>query len=205
MTQTYVEVSLREFSDRLSAKEPTPGGGAACSYAAVLGTALNEMVSNFTVGKRKYADAEPEILKLLERLYEIRMELIELTDRDAAAYGALSGAYGMPKDTLERKLAIEAGLKGAAEVPLSVMRLSEELMVISARLCEIGNPNLITDAGCGAELCCAAAKASMMNVAANTKHMTDRALAESMENEAKVIVLRCQELEAGIFKKLVNI
>lgn len=205
MTQTYGEASLKEFTELLSEKAPTPGGGAACAYAAALGAALNEMVSNFTVGKKKYADAEPEVNELLERLGTIRAELISLSDRDAAAFNALSSAYGMPKDTLERSVAVEAGLKSAAEVPLDVMRLSEELIKIAVRLYEIGNPNLVTDAGCAAELCLAAAKASMLNVSANTRHMTERTAAESMEDEAKNIVRRCIELETDIFAKLVNI
>ena len=204
MTLTYAEASLTEFAEKLSAKTSTPGGGAACAYTAVLGAALNEMVGNFTVGKEKYADNEPEIVELMDKTSGIRTELMHLVDCDAAAFNALKSAYAMPKETLERSLAVEAALKGAAEVPISVMRLSEELMKIAVRLSEIGNQSLVSDAGCALELCLAAVKASLMNVTVNTESMTDRTVAECIESEAKDIANRCQELEAGVYRKLTD-
>ena len=204
MAETFAEVALSEFLEELSSKNPTPGGGAVCAYVASLGAALNEMVSEYTIGKKKYSGVEAEVVELLEVSKNIRTELFRLADADAEAYGSLSAAYGMPKDSLERADSIESELKNAAEVPISVMRLCEEVMKISERLCEIGNKNLLSDAGCAAEMCLAAVKASFLNVLVNTKGMRDRALAMSLENEASGIVDRCVVYEQNVYQSLIK-
>ena len=56
--------SCREFVTVLASNEPAPGGGGAAALVAALGTALGNMVGSLTVGKKKYADVEAEILAL---------------------------------------------------------------------------------------------------------------------------------------------
>ena len=47
--------------DEVAAGTPTPGGGAAAAYVGALGSALNSMVGNLTVGKKSYADVEDQV------------------------------------------------------------------------------------------------------------------------------------------------
>ena len=54
--------SCREFVTVLASNEPAPGGGGAAALVAALGTALGNMVGSLTVGKKKYADVEAEIV-----------------------------------------------------------------------------------------------------------------------------------------------
>ena len=60
----YTTKSCREFVTVLASSEPAPGGGGASALVAALGTALGNMVGSLTVGKKKYADVEEEILAL---------------------------------------------------------------------------------------------------------------------------------------------
>ena len=48
-------MTIQEFLDVLSSKEPVPGGGGASALAGALGNALGQMVANLTIGKKKYA------------------------------------------------------------------------------------------------------------------------------------------------------
>ena len=58
-------MTIQEFLDVLSSKEPVPGGGGASALAGALGNALGQMVVNLTVGKKKYAEVEEEMQEYL--------------------------------------------------------------------------------------------------------------------------------------------
>ena len=79
-----------EFLDALASKAPTPGGGGASAYAGALAAALANMVGNLTVGKKKYAEYEPQVIAAMERLEALRAKLQQLIDDDAAAFGPLA-------------------------------------------------------------------------------------------------------------------
>ena len=56
--------SCREFVTVLASNEPAPGGGGAAALVGAIGTALGNMVGSLTVGKKKYAEVEAEIIDL---------------------------------------------------------------------------------------------------------------------------------------------
>jgi formiminotetrahydrofolate cyclodeaminase len=173
---------IREYLDALASGESTPGGGSATGLAGALGAALGSMVANFTIGKEKYADVEAEMQQALQRSEELRAELTELMDADAEAYGKVTEAYKLPKDTDEqsaaRTAAIQEALKGAAEVPLTVARCCFEVLKLSVPLAENGNTYLVTDAGVAARLADAALHSAWLNVEINLRSIKDEAFCE---------------------------
>ena len=56
--------SCRKFVEVLASDAPAPGGGGAAALVGAIGTALGNMVGSLTVGKKKYADVEAEIIAL---------------------------------------------------------------------------------------------------------------------------------------------
>ena len=56
--------SCRKFVEVLASDAPTPGGGGAAALVGAIGTALGNMVGSLTVGKKKYADVQDEIIAL---------------------------------------------------------------------------------------------------------------------------------------------
>ncbi|MCF0187619.1 MAG: cyclodeaminase/cyclohydrolase family protein, partial [Bacteroidaceae bacterium] len=121
-----LEKSLTDFTAVLSTKEPVPGGGGASAYVGAIGIALGNMVGSLTVGKKKYADVEAEILELNEKATSLRLKMESLVEKDAEVFFPLSQAYGMPKDTPEeaakKEEVLQAALKDAALVPLEIVR-----------------------------------------------------------------------------------
>ena len=87
----------KTFISEVAAGTPTPGGGGASAYCGALGSALLSMVGNLTVGKKKYADVEDEVQAHLDQLNEVREELFDLVERDAAAFAPLAQAFKLPK------------------------------------------------------------------------------------------------------------
>ena len=67
-----------EFVEVLASKAPVPGGGGASALVGAVGTALGNMVGSLTVGKKKYADVEEEILEI--RNVRIKSKMRSVTE-----------------------------------------------------------------------------------------------------------------------------
>lgn len=174
------ELKVREFTEILASKSSVPGGGGAAALAGAIGAALGTMVGNFTVGKKKYASVEPDILRLMDEAEKLRLEFLSCIDEDAAAFEPLSRAYSIPKDDPVRDETMEECLRGAAAVPMKILELSCRGILLHNELAEKGSTIIISDAGTGAVLCWAAMYAAALNVKVNTKLMSDREYAEKM-------------------------
>ena len=188
MSEKLTEKSLAAFTEVLAAKEPVPGGGGAAAAAGALGAALCIMVGNYTVGKKKYAAYEADVLRIMEEADRLQKELIRLVDADAEAFTPLSQAYAIPKEDPNRAEVLEAATIGACRAPMEMMRCSARAVDLLEKMLEKGSVMLVSDVGCGALLCRAAIESAAMNVYINTKTMQDRKLAEELEQEAEQLI-----------------
>ncbi len=164
---------MENFLDALASGAPTPGGGGAAALTGALSAALASMVANLTTGKKKYAEYQPEIDAVLEKTSALRQTLYGFIARDAEAFEPLSRAYGIPKDDPARAETLEAALHAAADVPLALLETLTQLPPILERLTVIGSKLAVSDAGCAASLCRAAAECAALNVYVNTRLMKD--------------------------------
>ena len=183
------EKSCREFSERLAAREPIPGGGGASAYVAALGTALCTMVCRFTEGKPAYADFDEDIKYTILATERLRAQLLELMDEDARAYQGVTDAYAIPKDDPAREATVQAALKQAAEPPYQMMIACGRSLELLEELGDHVSKLMISDVACGALMCRAALQSASLTLYANTTHMRDRDFAEELEAE-------CEELLA---------
>lgn len=183
----YCEAKFKEYLDDLAAKKPAPGGGSAAAAAGALGVSLLSMVANFTIGKEKYKDVEPEIQQVLSSSEKLRAELQKLIDDDVAAYQKVSAAYKMPKKTEEEKKAktdaIQAALKDAMAVPLAICRNLSEAVKLCEPLLEKGNVSLVSDVGVAAELIASSFASALLNVEINLSGIKDEDLAAKIRTE----------------------
>ena len=161
----YTTRSCREFVTVLASSEPAPGGGGASALVAALGTALGNMVGSLTVGKKKYADVEAEIIALKEKCDKLQTELLDQVPADAEGFIPLSKAYGIPKDDPSRPEIMELCCEAI-----------EAISVFAAK----GSRLAVSDAGCGAAIVKSALQAASLNVFINTKTLQNRELAEEM-------------------------
>lgn len=184
----FTSYSCEDFVDILSTKAPIPGGGGAAALVGALGCALGNMVGSLTVGKKKYADVEADIIQLKEKADVLQKELLELVEEDARVFEPLSKAYGMPKETEEEKAekarVMAIVLKDACLVPMEIMRKCCEAIDLIEEFANKGSVIALSDAGVGAAFCKAALLGASLNVFINTKSMEDREYAESLNKEA---------------------
>jgi len=184
----FINKTCNEFIDVLSSKEAVPGGGGASALVGAVGVALGAMVGNLTVGKKKYADVEADIISLLDKAHALQTELLHLVDEDAVVFEPLSKAYGIPKDDPSREQVMEDALKLACTVPMDIMRLCARAIELHEEFAQKGSVLALSDAGVGAIFCKAALQGASLNVYINTSSMTDKNYAGSLEAEADAIL-----------------
>ena len=196
--------TVQEFTELLASKTSVPGGGGASSLVASIGVALGDMVGEFTVGKKKYADVEPEILKLMEQAQDIRVKLLECIDEDAVAFEPLSKAYGIPKEDPSRDEIMEKCLKDAAAVPFKILQLACEAIDLQRQFADKGSVIMISDAATGVALLQGAIKGAAVNVKINTKSMKDRAYASDLDAKVEELLRKYDKLATEIYDDVVN-
>lgn len=194
-----LEKSGVDFLSELSSSAPVPGGGGASAAVGAFAAALGMMVTNLTIGKKKYADYEEEVKAVRDRLEGLRDQLIDLVDGDAVAFEPLSKAYSIPKDDPERDTIMENALYEASVVPMSIMETvlaaAKELEV----LVEKGSKLAVSDVGVGILFAQAAIEGASLNVYINTKSMKDRERAAALDAKADAIIAEGAALKARIY------
>lgn len=192
------EESARDFLDSLAAGTPTPGGGSAAAYAGAMAASLAAMVARVTVGKKAYAEVEPEMQAVVERADRLREELYLAVQRDAEAFQGVMAAYQLPKVSAEEKVArskaIQEATLHAAEVPLEVAGKVVELLELVRAVTQKGNKNAVTDAGSAAALGRAALTAAGMNVRINLSGIKDEAVAAQLSEQIDALEVRAAEI-----------
>ena len=82
----FAQASCTEFVTVLASNAPVPGGGGASALVAAIGTALGNMVGSLTVGKKKYADVEAEIVALKAKCDQLQKDLLDQIAADAKGF-----------------------------------------------------------------------------------------------------------------------
>lgn len=187
-----VKQPVNTFLDELASSQATPGGGSAAAVMGAMGAALVSMVCNLTIGKKNYAEVEPEMQAILKDAESLRARIAGMVAEDVEAFDQLMAAYGLPKDSdnekADRSAAIQAGLKAATDAPLACARACAEVITLSARVAEKGNRNVISDAGVGALAAQAALRSAALNVYINVPMIKDTAFAESRKAEVEALL-----------------
>ena len=179
----FTKNSCRNFVTVLASNEPVPGGGGAAALVGAIGTALGNMVGSLTVGKKKYAAVEEEIVALKKKSDALQTELLDQVPADAEGFAPLAKAYGIPKDDPTRDAVLEDATMTACKVPLRIMELCCEAIDVIAVFAEKGSRLAVSDAGCGAVCCKAALQAASLNVFINTKSLKNREEAEKLNKK----------------------
>jgi formiminotetrahydrofolate cyclodeaminase len=194
--------TIGSFLGQLAARVPAPGGGATAALHAAQSAALVAMVARYSNGARY--DTE-----LMARLFTeadgLRDEALGLAEADAAAFGAVSDAYQLPKETGEllqvRSAAIAEALTGAARPPAEVIRTAFRLIELAEELLPAGNPNVITDVAAAAEAARAAAVTARVNIEVNLRGIKDAAIKTELSATAAVtdeITARADRIVAAV-------
>ena len=192
--------------ERLASPSPAPGGGAASSLVAVVGSALASMVAGLTVGKKGYEDSQKVMEHVSKRSSELRSELRNLMKMDEEAFNRIVDAWKMPRSTEDEKASREKALQAATmlaiQVPWKIAAASQEILRLSALLVTYGNKNAITDAGCSLEFSLAALKGVIQNIRINLKSLKDEEKVEMEQLKIKLFLEDSNQIYQDAMREL---
>ena len=194
--------SCRVFVEVLASDAPAPGGGGAAALVGAVGTALGNMVGSLTVGKKKYADVQDEIIALKAKCDALQTELLNQVEADEINFLPLAKAYGIPKDDPNRAAIMEEATVIACSTPMNIMELCCEAIEAIAVFAAKGSRLAVSDAGCGAVCCKAALQAASLNVFINTKSLQNREVAEQLNAKANGMLTKYCAMADEIFESV---
>ena len=190
--KTALSNSIGNFAELVAAGTPAPGGGSVAAYCGMLAASLGQMVTNLTIGKPRYSEAEPRLIEIRAELERLGGRMRELIDEDAASFEAVLLAYRLPKDTDEQKAAraaqIQLALRGAVDVPMETAQRSFALLRLLGELADIGNPNALSDVAVGTRLAQTAIRGASYNVGVNLESISDREAAAKTREQIKGMI-----------------
>lgn len=197
---------LNVFIEKLSSKEPTPGGGGASALIGAVGVSLCSMVANLTSGKKKYAEYQSDIESIIQKTKILTSNLLDLIDKDAQVFAPLSKAYGIPKDNPNRQEILEDALKNACTVPYEIICETINAVSIMEELTKKGSRLAISDVGVAASACRSAIESASLNVYINTKLMKDKSYAQEVNEKTEKMsadaIKRCNDVYDYVMDEL---
>ena len=204
--KTALSNSIGNFTDLVAAGTPAPGGGSVAAYCGVLAASLGQMVCNLTIGKQKYAEAEPRLRAIRSELERLDARLRELIAEDAASFEAVLQAYRLPKDSdeqkAERAAQIQIALQGAVDVPVETAQRGFNILRLLGELADIGNPNALSDVAVGARLAQVAIRGASYNISVNLDSISDRVAADKTREQMKGMIEQAKTIAEQVEAKL---
>src|SRR5437870_6320324 len=179
-----LRAGVEPFIEQLAAPTATPGGGSAAAASAAMAAGLANMVAAMSRGKKAYVQYEPELSDAIARLSQLREELKAAIDADAQSYNEVMRAYKAAKDSAATDGLIDAALKQATSVPLSVAERAKEVAEIADKLKPITNPNMKSDLTTASALARAAIEGALANVDINLESLKDQGFVSEMRRKA---------------------
>src|SRR3954469_15038340 len=174
-----LRAGVEPFIEQLATPTATPGGGSASAAAGAMAAGLARMVASMSRGKKAYLQYETQLSAAIASLTPLGDELKASIDADAESYNSVMKAYKAAKATDEKsgEMLIDAALKGATAVPLSVAEKVYEVAQIVKMLEPITNPNMRSDLTTASALAGAAITGSLANVDINVASLKDESFA----------------------------
>jgi glutamate formiminotransferase len=180
-----LRAGVEPFVEQLAAPTATPGGGSAAAASGAMAAGLATMVASMSRGKKAYLQYERELSEAIARLGQLREELKAAIDADAESYNAVMKAYKAAKESANGDGIIDAALKQATSVPLSVAERAREVAGLAEKLKPITSPMMKSDLTTAVALAKAAMEGALANVEINLESMKDTAFVSEMRGRAQ--------------------
>lgn len=171
-SQSIGSMPIEGFLAALSAKTPTPGGGAVAGLAGATAAALARMVNAYSLGRKSLHEHQAALQADAHALDAMRQAMLDLADADARAYARLNRAQRAAEGSAESADRVEAA-RAAAAVPEAVAQRAVETLELLAQIVERSNPFLLSDLAIAAVLAESAARSAGWNVRANAPELPD--------------------------------
>jgi formiminotetrahydrofolate cyclodeaminase len=160
------------------------------------------MVANLTLGRKDYALVEEEMKKISKEASRFRKKLVRDIDKDADAYNQVISAFRLPKATEiekeQREQVIQAGLKQAALIPLSVAKDAFNIIDLAKQVVKKGNKNAVTDGAVATMMARTAVLSALYNVKINLGSIKEKAFVDDVLKQVQQLEMKVTEKEQEV-------
>jgi glutamate formiminotransferase/formiminotetrahydrofolate cyclodeaminase len=202
--KTFTEMSMIEFGNEVRRARATPGGGSVAAAMGSFGAGLVCMVAGLSLSGRKFAGIKDEMVEHRHACEYDRGLLMDLVEKDSAAFDVVMETFRMPDETnAEKKAKVEATEKAtihAAEMPLTTMRQSYNALEHARFVAEKGNINTITDAGVASHALMAAIEGAALNVRINLVNIKTKSFVDQTAKEVEKTLTDGRKLKEEILE-----
>lgn len=179
-------LTAAQLRDRVASIDPTPGGGSVSIIAATLGVASIHKGAAVSLKKASADSARHQRLSHLgSKAAALMSSLSELADADSLAFQAYLKAGELPRATEDeraaRKIAREAGLVRATQVPLEAAAAMGEGLEVAGAVAELVDAHVLSEVLAGAELLRASIHSVLVSVDANLSGISDSELRDALK------------------------
>ena len=188
-----------DFFNELSRNSPAPGGGSVSALAGALGASLSSMVASLTHEKKGNIDLKPEMNQIGMDSQTLLKRFLFLIDEDTQAFNNVIDSNRLSAESDNEKQhklkAIEGANKYAATVPFETAKLCLQVMKLSKKLINLGNPNSVTDASVAVEVAASGAVGACLNVLVNLKEIKDKSFNQKKSDEIENILRKVKKIK----------
>lgn len=201
-----VDLTITDFMQTLGSDAPAPGGGSASALAGATGVSLLKMVTELTIGKKKYAEFESEMIEIRDKAQVLQHQLLVAIDEDTESFNEVSAVFAMPKETDEdkakRSQAMQKALKNATITPFNVMSLLSDVLTLTSRAVGKSNTNASSDLGVAAVQVKAALQGAWLNVLINLGGIKDEVFVATYKEKGQELLIKGCQLADTIFEEI---
>jgi formiminotetrahydrofolate cyclodeaminase len=200
----FSELSLKNFIEKLSSPDPTPGGGSASAFVAAFGFSLVSMVLGIASKKNN----TQEVLDLIEKAKEYVSKAENLADKDTEAFNKVMDAFKLPKNSEEeknyRRSKVQESLKEASTIPLELMSLILDGSYVASKALGFCPDSAISDLFTALNFFDAAMEGAYANVLINLKSIKDDAFVKDSYEKTKNIKEKFSSFSSDLKEKILS-
>lgn len=186
-SRPLAEFALIDLLDAFASNTPVPGGGSAAALAGALGVSLLVMAASLPKSRTGAPEEAADLAEAAARLRPIRDTLVELIDADTNAYRSVMDAMRLPKgsaqERADRTEAMQSALKTATDVPLDVLRASQQSLAGAVIVARNGYRAAASDIATAIELLGATARGAAVSVDGNLSSIKDSSYTKRVKAE----------------------
>ena len=161
---------LEPILEDLENKEIEIAGGSVVGMVLSELNSLIKYICNLTIGKKKYADVEEEVIKIKEEAENLKKEVLQIIDKDKEVLEKILSSYKTRKEEPEK---YQETNKQAVEFCMKVTEKALETLKLTNKISKIGNQMLSSDFKICSYYGMASVEASIVNVKINLESIED--------------------------------
>ncbi len=194
------DMSLTTFSEEVASKKAVPGGGSVAAYMGALAAGLLCMVSRITLGKKDAPRDAERLEQVVKTGEDLRTRFLKLVVDDADAFGAVMKAFKIPKEDESRRKAVQDVTMKAAEVPLSTLDLSVQVLRLAQEVAAYGTMSALSDVSTSRAAASAAAEGAASNVLVNLASLDDKVYVDKARARVSDLLREASQLDEHVRK-----